>query len=446
LSGRSPALTAASYPAPLTPGEPPRTSIEHEAPSGKWKTVQPVGPSSYSATPISSPGKSNSSISPSNDVRGTRSAVSLVKRGTLVFYRASAHDVEGGMITAHALVVGRSEEVASVRAFLDDPSATGALVLEGEPGIGKTTLWRAGVDAARERGRRVLEARPAEAERELSFSALGDLLAPELDRLAALSPPRRRALEVALRLAADERAGPDARAIGLATLDLLRLLAAEQPLLIALDDAQWLDPPSRETLAYALRRLDREPVVLLAARRPGAAELAFGPSKRVVVGPISLGALKEMLQERVTATLTRPTLVRIHETSGGNPFFALELAHALEGRELRLGEPLPVPASLGELTASRVERLDAEAREVLLLVAALARPTRDVVTAAAGDRATRALDVAAAAGLIEVDGSRLRFTHPLLASVHYGSATRDDRAGVHPRRAAVVTEQSLINK
>ena len=117
-------------------------------------------------------------------------------------------------------------------------------MLEGEPGIGKTTLWQAGVDAA-PAGVRVLRARPAEAERELSFSALGDLLAPALGRLGALSAPRRRALEVALLLAADE-GGADARAVGLATLDLLRLLADEQPLLVALDDTQWLDPPSRE--------------------------------------------------------------------------------------------------------------------------------------------------------------------------------------------------------
>jgi DNA-binding CsgD family transcriptional regulator len=337
------------------------------------------------------------------------------------------------------LLVGRERELAEIEAFLER-AGPAALALEGEPGIGKTTLWRAGVDSARERGRRVLEARPAEAERELSFSALGDLLGPALDRLEALSSPRRRALELALLLASDEGAAPDARAIGLATLDLLRLLADEQPLLVAVDDTQWLDPPSRETLAYALRRLDQEPVALLAAHRPGADELVLGRSERVVVGPLSVGALNELLRDRVGARLTRPTLVRVHETADGNPFFALELARALEGRELGPGEPLPVPASLGELAASRFERLDADTREVLLLVAALAHPTVEVVTVAAGDRATRALEAAAAAGLIEADGSRLRFTHPLLASVHYGSATPDDRAGVHRRLAAVVTD------
>ena len=202
-------------------------------------------------------------------------------------------------------------------------------MLEGEPGIGKTTLWQAGVEAARERGCVVLLARPAEAERELSFSGLGDLLEPALVHFEALSRPRRAALEVALLLVDDEQASPDARAVGLATLDLLRLLAEEGPLLVGLDDAQWLDPSSRRTLEYALRRLEREPVALLTAHRPGADALEGGEPERVVVGPLSLGALHELIHTRAGSAPTRPTLVRIHETSGGNPFFALELVRAL---------------------------------------------------------------------------------------------------------------------
>jgi ATP/maltotriose-dependent transcriptional regulator MalT len=335
-------------------------------------------------------------------------------------------------------LVGRERELAQVQRFLER-TATGpaALVLEGEPGIGKTTLWRAGIDAVLEQGRVVCRARPAEAERDLSFSVLGDLLAPVLDRLEALSPPRRRALQVALLLDADEQAAPDARAVGLGMLDLLRLLAEERPLVVALDDTQWLDPPSRKTLAYALRRLEHEPVALLSACRPGAE--ALGEPERVVVGPLSLGALHELLRNRASA-MTRPTLVRIHETSGGNPFFALELARALEGRELRPGDPLPVPATLADLTASRFQRLDPEVREVLLYVAALARPTLEVVTAAVGERAGPALEAAAAAGLVETDGSRLLFAHPLLASVHYSSASPDERVRVHRRLADVVTD------
>jgi DNA-binding CsgD family transcriptional regulator len=338
-------------------------------------------------------------------------------------------------------VVGRERELGRVRSFLDRVATVPAsLELAGEPGVGKTVLWQAGVEAALERRRFVLRARPAEAERDLTYSGLGDLLAPALGRLEALSAPRRRALEIALLIAADEDAEVDARAVGLATLDLLRLLARDGPLVVAIDDTQWLDPASRQTLAYALRRLEREPVSLLTASRPDAESLARGQLARLVVGPLSVGALHELLRSRVNVALTRPTLVRVHETSGGNPFFALELVSALAGRALRPGEPLPVPATLTALTASRFEHLDPPARDVLLYVAALAHPTRETVTVAAGEHAGAALEAAEAAGLVEAAGARLRFTHPLLGSVHYGSASRDERARVHRRLAEVVTD------
>ena len=193
-------------------------------------------------------------------------------------------------------LVGREHELRRIHEFLERAAtAPAALALEGEPGIGKTTLWNAGIDAAREDGRQVLLAQPAEAERDLSFSALGDLLDPVLGRLRALSAPRRRALEAALLLASDERRAPDALAVGLATRDLLRLLAEEHPLLVALDDTQWLDQPSRETLAYALRRLERGPIGLLTACRPGAEALALGEPEQLLVEPLSIGALQQLL-------------------------------------------------------------------------------------------------------------------------------------------------------
>ena len=308
---------------------------------------------------------------------------------------------------------GRERELALIHRFHERGARGPAtLVLEGEPGIGKTTLWLAGVEAARQQGRVVLQARPAEAERDLSFSALGDLLEPAAGRLEELSPPRRRALQVALLLSSGETAAPDARAVGLATLDLLRVLAEQGPLVVALDDTQWLDPPSRETLAYALRRLEREPVGLLTARRARAETLALGETERIVIGPLSLGALHEVIRSRASTTLARPTVVRVHETSGGNPFFALELVRALDGRELRPGDPLPVPATLRDVTASRFEPLGPDTREVLLYVAALARPTVEVLTAAAGEDAGSALEAAVAAGLLETDGSAVAFHAP----------------------------------
>jgi DNA-binding CsgD family transcriptional regulator len=342
--------------------------------------------------------------------------------------------------TAQSLY-GRERELGQIQQFLERAATTpAALVLEGAPGVGKTTLWRAAVEAAADRGSGVLHAQPTEAESELSFSALGDLLEPALGRLERLSAPRRRALEVALLLVSDDRGAPDKRAVGLATRDLLRVLAADGPLVIAVDDAQWLDPASAGTLAYAWRRLGPEAVGMLIACRPGGHAPAWGEPQRIVVGPLSLGALHELLRNRAGASLTRPTVVRVHETSDGNPFFALELVRALAGREVLPGEPLPMPATLRELTASRFEQLDPSTREVLLYIAALAHPTIDVATAAAGEPAGAAIKAAVAAGVVELDGLRLRFTHPLLASTLYGSASSDERARVHRRLADVVTD------
>src|SRR5215217_4800295 len=154
-------------------------------------------------------------------------------------------------------IVGRDEELALVQAFVGSAEdGTAALVLEGEAGIGKSTLWLAGVEHARSSGLRILVSRPAEAERGLAHAGLGDLFDDVLDDvLAELSAPRRRALEVALLLEEPDADALDPRALGLATRNALQLLADDRPLLVAIDDLQWLDPSSASALAFALRRL-----------------------------------------------------------------------------------------------------------------------------------------------------------------------------------------------
>jgi predicted ATPase len=203
-------------------------------------------------------------------------------------------------------VIGRDEELASLQAFLAEfGQGPTALVFSGEPGIGKTMLWEAGVDEARSRFGRVLAHRSVEAEAMLSFAGLSDLLAPVFDELApALAPPRRRALEVALLLAEPTEQAPDPRAIGLALLDVLQMLAREGTVVIALDDVQWLDSSSALVLQIALRRLREEPVGLLATlRKLPQAAAAFDleralPEDRLTrhwLGPLSLGALHHLL-------------------------------------------------------------------------------------------------------------------------------------------------------
>ena len=352
-------------------------------------------------------------------------------------------------------VIGREQELSSIEAFLDRvDEGPSALVLSGEPGIGKTILWEAGVEEAEDRFGRVLSHRSVEAEAALSFTGLSDLLTPVFDEVApSLAPLRQRALEVALLLVEPGEHAPDPRAIGLALLDVLHALAAEKPMIVALDDLQWLDPSSAGVLQIALRRLRNERVGLLTTVRTApdvvsSVELdrSFPDERleRLSVGPMSLGALHHLLRERVGLELTRPELVRVHEASAGNPFFALELARELVRTNARpqTGKALPVPESLNELLGGRLARLPTDAGDVVLFAAALARPTVELVVTAHGHRetVTEALETAAREGVVELDALRLRFAHPLLASICYEQAPIWKRRAIHGALARAVSD------
>jgi ATP/maltotriose-dependent transcriptional regulator MalT len=354
-----------------------------------------------------------------------------------------------------AEVIGRDEELAAIGAFLAEvEQGPAALVLSGEAGIGKTILWEAGLEKGRERFGHVLSHRSVEAEALVAFGGLSDLLSPVLDEvLPSLAPPRRRALEVALWLAEPGEQPPDPGAIGLAFLDVLRLLAQHGPVLVALDDLQWLDSSSALVVPLALRRLRDERIGLLADLRktsqtqvPFELERAF-PEDRlsaVSVGPLSLGALHHLLRDRLGLKLTRPELGRVHERSGGNPFFALELGRELvrTGTRRTAGQALPVPESLHELLGGRLARLPGETLDVLLHMAALARPTVELITAAHGDEkhVLRALDEGVRDGVVQLDGARPRFVHPLLASICYDQAPSWKRRAVHLALAEAVSD------
>jgi DNA-binding CsgD family transcriptional regulator len=352
-------------------------------------------------------------------------------------------------------VIGREEELRSLRGFLASlEHGSAAVVLSGEAGIGKTILWEKGAAEARERFGRILVHRSVEAEATLSFAGLSDLLVPVFSEVApALAPVRRRALEVALLLAEPGEATSDERAVGLALLDVLRALAERSPLLVALDDVQWLDPATADVLQIALRRLTEERVGLLATIRTGADVAArfglvhaFAEERldRLAVGPLSLGALHHLLKERVSLELTRPELVRVHETSAGNPFLALELARELVRTNTRpaAGVALRVPQNLQELLGGRLARLPTDAGDVVLFAAALARPTVELVATAHGHRESvlEAIDAAVREGVVELDDARLRFAHPLLASICYEQAPPWKRRAVHRALAGAVTE------
>jgi ATP/maltotriose-dependent transcriptional regulator MalT len=352
-------------------------------------------------------------------------------------------------------VIGRDAELASIVGFVDSIDAgPAALVLSGEPGIGKTVLWETGVAHAKERFARVLSCRGVEAEASLSFTGLSELLSPVLDEAAPLLlPPRRRALEVALLIVEPGDSAPDPHAIGLAVLDVLRVLSASGTLLVALDDVQWLDPASAGALQLALRRLRDEPIGALATLLTGgddkrAFELRRSfPDERLAalsVGPLSSGAVYRLLKDRLGLELARPELARVQEATAGNPFFALELGRELvrTGTRPAAGQALHVPESLRGLLGGRLARLPPDTGDVLLEVAALAKPTVELVAAAHGDRerVVEALEAAVREGVLELDDSRLRFVHPLLASICYERAPVWKRRAVHGALARAVAD------
>jgi DNA-binding CsgD family transcriptional regulator len=346
-------------------------------------------------------------------------------------------------------IVGREQELGFLNAFLD--RADGgfrAFVLEGEAGIGKSTLWLAGVESARERGLRVLESRPTEAERGFAHAGLGDLLEAVLDEvLPELAAPRRRALEFALALD-DPDDAVDPRTLAIAVRNALQAVAAAGTVVVAVDDVQWLDASSAGALAFALRRLRDEDVRVLFARRLGEAmeapeldkTLPADRVERAHVGPLSPGATQRVVQSQLGTTLARPTLLRVHEASGGNPFYALELARALAAHGA-VGDPtrpLPVPETLEELVRARLDGLPDATHDALVLAAAHGRASPELLAAAGVPE--NALDAARDARIVEVDGV-VRFAHPLLASVLYQGLPAGERRHAHRRLAEVVPDQ-----
>jgi hypothetical protein len=179
--------------------------------------------------------------------------------------------------------------------------------------------------------------------------------------------------------------------VSVGSLGVLRALAASGPVIVAVDDVQWLDAPSARVLAFVARRLEDAPIRILAALRVGSGRDPLGlghtgpvPLQRVPIGPLGEEPLTRLLRDRTEGDLPRPLLLRLHRISDGNPFFALEIAHALAGRDVRPapGEPPPVPEDLQELLGARLAALPPSAADGLLVVAATARPTEELVVAA----------------------------------------------------------------
>jgi DNA-binding CsgD family transcriptional regulator len=352
-------------------------------------------------------------------------------------------------------VLGRPAELAAIQTLLSrSRTRLAALLFEGEPGIGKSTLWRWTVANATEAGVRVLQSRPTAAEEALTFGGLVDIFAEVPSQaMLRLPDPQRHALEVALLRVEPRGRSADQRAVSIAAAGLLAALSeAEAPLLLAIDDVQWLDAASAAVLTFAIRRLQNRPIgVLLCLRGSAAAGAPLGidtavPAdrlERVPLGPMSVAGLHQLLRARLGRSFGRLELVRIQEVSAGNPFFALEIARAVirSGAAITPGERLPVPSSLAALTRQRITALPNPTREALLVAAACVEPTLDTLRRVITGDPTVVLAPAVDEGIVVLEDDRVKFTHPLLSETVLESAGRQALRGVHSKLASTASSE-----
>jgi len=347
-------------------------------------------------------------------------------------------------------IIGREAELDSIRSFLQSGVWPVALLIHGEAGIGKTVVWKQALVAAGGMSYRILLSRPAETERRLSYSVLGDLLDDALDEgLSSLPEPQRDALEVALLRKRASGSRPDHRAVSLGALAVLRTLTASEPVLVAVDDCQWADPPSVRVLQYAIRRLKEERLAILLAARGGEEdEDPFGlidilPEDRVTTLPmrgLSVEGLGRILRSRLSLGFARPLLVQLQKTCGGNPFYALEIGRAIQRGERRAtGQLLPMPQTLTDAIGDHLNALPARTRAALIAASALSRPTTSLVASALGGRDSKsALAKAVEAGVVDLDGDTIRFSHPLFGSAIYSDTSEGERRKLHQKLAWIV--------
>ena len=321
-------------------------------------------------------------------------------------------------------IVGRDAELAVIAGFLDGEAWPRTLLIAGEAGMGKTTLWRAGAERAEAEGRALLAARPLETEAKLAYAGIGDLLASSHDAFEELPPPQAQALRAALLLEASAGASIDERAVSLGFLGVLRVLAQARLVVVAVDDLQWLDRTSTRTLLFAARRLSERVGFLLALGGEEArGGLPFAPEQvlpgyaELRLGPLGLEDVNAIVQQGVGLFIAAADAALGARDRGGQPVL-LARAGTRDGG----GRRKPVVDAAPELVGARIAALPAETRRALAAAAALADPTLDLVGAAIGKESGGALAAAFEREVVGVSDGRIRFAHPLLAAAAYASA------------------------
>jgi tetratricopeptide (TPR) repeat protein len=342
-------------------------------------------------------------------------------------------------------LLGRDAEIELLASLLDGIRVGGeALVLYGEPGIGKSRLLGVAAAFARERGFTVLSTTGVQSEAHLAFAGLHQLLRPVRFRAAGLPATQRAALEAAFGLAREP--APERFRIAMAVLDLFSEVATDAPLLVLAEDAQWLDRPTTEVLAFVARRLQSDPIVLLAAAREGYPSLLLdaGLPQHRLTGLAPAEAMK--LLDASAQQLSPVIRNRLLSEAAGNPLALMELPITAARLEPIVPGSLPLTQRLEQAFAARVSDLP-EATRLLLLVAAHSDDERlsDILEAAgAVAGSTLGLDLlepAAEAAIVDLDLHTVRFRHPLIRSAVRQSASWSGRRRVHEGLAEILRDE-----
>jgi DNA-binding CsgD family transcriptional regulator len=346
-----------------------------------------------------------------------------------------------------AAVFGRERDIAMIESLLGKIHDGGAaLMIGGEPGIGKSTLLDVAQDLARDRGIRVLRLCGAPSETHLSFSGLQQALGPALHQVDTLPRAQRAALEAAFGLG-EEATAPDLFLVGLATLTLLTQSAVRKPILMAADDIQWLDQPSREVLAFIARRIGSDPIVLLMAARSGSEE-ALTPSgvQRHELTALDPSAAERLLDAQAPG-LPNDMRRRFLSAAGGNPLALVELPRSDRNADTGNSPWLSLTDRLQTAFLTRVSSLPAATRALLLIIAENdGRSLGETLTAGevllGGKVELDALAPAVSAQLIDIAAGEVGFRHPLIRSAVHQAASPVTRHRVHAALAQVIEDRS----
>jgi DNA-binding CsgD family transcriptional regulator len=343
------------------------------------------------------------------------------------------------------MLLGRERELQALAGVISAARSgmSAVLAIVGEPGIGKSVLLdeaRAAAD-----GFTVLQARGLELESRVPFGGLLELLRPALGRLGSIPAPQASALGRALAL----QPGPtgDRFAVGAATLSLLAAEADEQPVLLLLDDAHWLDDSSAAALLFAIRRLVADPIAVVITARVGEVSL-FGDAgfETLELAGLEQAAAAALVAHVTGAPLDEPALEHLYATTAGNPLGLVQLAADMSvlADPTRAG-PVPVSTSVARAFAARAARLGGPQRAVLVLAAASEVEELAVIERAAAALGLDAADLAAAeeAGLVRLGGGRITFAHPLARSAVYSEASVQERRAAHRALAGALPDRDL---